>query len=434
MRRLEYIAHHGILGMKWGIRHTPAQLGHRTPKPRKLESGKTGDYKNDGKTVKQTYGKGKTRLVQSRNGEPPKNSSGDADNSKSREKTLRKVAIGLGVGAAAAGAGYALYKTGALEKGADSLKRLATSKFHSWDKDVITAATARDDDEKQLLKDAMKVNKGGNIGRTMLANRDHNCGFCALTFDANQRGESRQAKAGKSYVALSISDMMAKSYENADSATVHDFGVCPDKDAIKRATQYCREAGLTRFETKSYIKNKMREATEEYVKKDPLTRTQEIVNALKGDNGGNSRGILTVGWYTDKRESGSSMCPHSINYVVKNGKTYFVDSQCGSVMRPDQFARTYGSRMSGMTAYRTDNLKPVANLLNTVSQKSGSSPISSLKGESLSDYGKKVVRNTSIGSGVLATAGAGIAVGKSKVDALLNSEKKEKRDDNNKAS
>lgn len=69
MRQLDYIAHHGILGQKWGIRRSPAQLGHRTPKPRKLENGKTGDYKNDGETVKETYGKGKTRMIQSRNGE-----------------------------------------------------------------------------------------------------------------------------------------------------------------------------------------------------------------------------------------------------------------------------------------------------------------------------------------------------------------------------
>lgn len=69
MRQLDYIAHHGILGQKWGIRRSPAQLGHRTPKPRKLENGKTGDYKNDGETVKETYGKGKTRMVQSRNGD-----------------------------------------------------------------------------------------------------------------------------------------------------------------------------------------------------------------------------------------------------------------------------------------------------------------------------------------------------------------------------
>jgi len=70
-----FIAHHGILGMHWGIRRTPAQLGHPTPTPRKLDKGKTGDYKNDGETVKETYGKGKTRMIQSRNGEHPKNPS-----------------------------------------------------------------------------------------------------------------------------------------------------------------------------------------------------------------------------------------------------------------------------------------------------------------------------------------------------------------------
>jgi hypothetical protein len=84
-----FIAHHGILGMKWGIRRSPAQLGHRTPKPRKLENGKTGDYKNDGETVKETYGKGKTRMIQSRNGESD-TYKGNPKEAKKAEKARRK--------------------------------------------------------------------------------------------------------------------------------------------------------------------------------------------------------------------------------------------------------------------------------------------------------------------------------------------------------
>lgn len=84
------IAHHGILGMRWGIRRTPEQLGHHSPTPRKLKSGKTGDYKNDGETVKQTYGKGKTRLLQARN--EGGSSSKSSSTSKTEGSKLQSVA------------------------------------------------------------------------------------------------------------------------------------------------------------------------------------------------------------------------------------------------------------------------------------------------------------------------------------------------------
>lgn len=188
------IAHHGILGMHWGIRRTPAQLGHHTPKPRKLESGKTGDYKNDGETVKQTYGKGKTKLVQSRNGEHPKNPSTESsklakvasksksskekssdddkeqkkpvETEKTSEKSNRSKYIKIGVAAAAgAVAAYGAYKVHQI--GTDELSRrggeLVGKILGAKDRAVDKAASAKQEfqaakaisQQKARLKDVL---------------------------------------------------------------------------------------------------------------------------------------------------------------------------------------------------------------------------------------------------------------------------------------
>lgn len=161
----DYIAHHGILGMHWGIRRTPSQLGHPTPEPRKLASGKTGDYKNDGETVKQTYGKGKTRIVQSRNGETPKNPSTGSSklekvankptsvqktkqevaktedtesNSSSgmKKSTYVKIGVGVAAGALAAYGAYKVHQLGTNEiarRGGDLVGKILGAKDRAID-------------------------------------------------------------------------------------------------------------------------------------------------------------------------------------------------------------------------------------------------------------------------------------------------------------
>mgnify|MGYP007085927131 CR=1 FL=1 len=43
-----YLKHYGVLGMKWGVRRTPTQLGHKTKEQKLSEKKKKVDSKNRG--------------------------------------------------------------------------------------------------------------------------------------------------------------------------------------------------------------------------------------------------------------------------------------------------------------------------------------------------------------------------------------------------
>lgn len=62
------LTHHGIKGMKWGVRRTPAQLGHKTAGKKKKSS--VGDSVREGaKRVAASFKKMKKRRIQQKNAE-----------------------------------------------------------------------------------------------------------------------------------------------------------------------------------------------------------------------------------------------------------------------------------------------------------------------------------------------------------------------------
>lgn len=57
-----YLKHYGVLGMKWGVRRTPTQLGHKTKEQKTSEKKKRLDSKNRGTLTTQQLKKKIERL------------------------------------------------------------------------------------------------------------------------------------------------------------------------------------------------------------------------------------------------------------------------------------------------------------------------------------------------------------------------------------
>lgn len=88
------LTHHGIKGMRWGVRRTPAQLGHKPAKKKKQSS--LGDSVREGaKRINASFKKMKKRRIQQKNAERAR----EAKKTKEEYEAEKKKAIESGTAA-----------------------------------------------------------------------------------------------------------------------------------------------------------------------------------------------------------------------------------------------------------------------------------------------------------------------------------------------
>jgi hypothetical protein len=180
------LAHHGILGQKWGKRNGPPYpLGADDHSAREK---KAGWRKSLDKGGGDSYNKRRKAKVESeRTG---RSGGSDAENKKRGLTTGQKRAIAIGAAAVAAGlaayGGYKLYQSGKLNPAlaglADKGRSLSDSKWMTGDPsfDGLT------DEQKTFLRgiryDALKINgcKGVEAFGELPENRQTNCGACTI--------------------------------------------------------------------------------------------------------------------------------------------------------------------------------------------------------------------------------------------------------------
>jgi hypothetical protein len=167
-----------------------------------------------------------------------------------------------------------------------------------------------------ILDDAAKTNVVGKRANYN-PSRNQNCMSCAIAYDLRRAGNKVQAiETVEGISAYTVADIYKKT-------KITDYVI----SAKRTGTFKSLTAGMTNSEFDS------------------------MVNHLKSD-GENSRGILVANWKSKHSENYAG--GHAMNYEVKNGKFYLIDSQTGKVY-DEQSSRKQLSNTYDVMTLRTDN-------------------------------------------------------------------------------
>lgn len=169
-----------------------------------------------------------------------------------------------------------------------------------------------------MMKDIRIVNGGTNT-KWNSPMRHNNCAFCSVAYEMRRRGEDVRAQ------------------ESLNGVT---------QDAIQKAVKNLKESDVQTFAERTSLQSKSIGMSK--TEFDQMTAT-----ILK--DGENSRGQMTVKWKANG-ETGFFSGAHALNYEVKDGTFYLVDSQIGKAFSGKD-AYNYLSNACDVKTYRTDNKK-----------------------------------------------------------------------------
>ena len=311
-----YLAHYGVLGMKWGVRRYQNKDGTLTA------AGKNHEQQND--TPSSTSAK-KSKTQQKLEAKYLKKgmSQVDAEAKAAKVAKIRKAVV---IGGAAIVAGYAAYQIGSKAVDSGSLTALKNSAV-DFARDESRSQANMKSYSDVMSKVVPNINPGyGAVGTT------NNCRRCTYAYIMNRKGYA--VKATKSIKGTGQAATIGA--YNAQKHYVYP-GKLSNSNAV-RAVQTIADVHRGRTSSPNSVMSKMDSARQ---------GTFDVSNLSWMPTG--SMGEIQVRW---KNGSG-----HSVAWEKFSDGVRVIDCQTGEGWSMSEYKKTFGNDIAKMSASRLDNVE-----------------------------------------------------------------------------